>query len=60
MSGKEKVSVEVLVRREHYKMLEEIAQSLSLEVQRLIQQEVDNALSSAEVWLERGLICDKA
>jgi hypothetical protein len=52
----EKVFVKVFLRKSHYVMLEKIAKSLDLTVEDLVYQELDNAFTSAEVWLQRAAI----
>mgnify|MGYP000321248343 CR=1 FL=1 len=46
--------VEVKISEAHYRMLKEIAEKLDLSVEDLIQQELDQALANAEIWLERA------
>ena len=45
--------VEVEISEAHYRMLKEVADRLGLSVEDLLQQELDQALTNAEVWLER-------
>jgi len=46
--------VEVEISEAHYRMLKDVADRLGLSVKDLLQQELDQALANAEVWLERA------
>ena len=46
--------VEVEISDAHWQMLKEVAEKVGLSVEDLLQQELDQALANAEVWLERA------
>jgi hypothetical protein len=46
--------IEVEIEQANYDILEQIAMKLGLPVDFLIQQEVDNAVLAASVWLQRA------
>ena len=46
--------VELEISDVHWQMLKEVAEKLGLSIENLLQQELDQALANAEVWLERA------
>ena len=46
--------VELEISDAHWQMLKKVADRLGLSVKDLLQQELDQALTNAEVWLERA------
>ena len=46
--------VEVKISDAHWQMLKDVAEKVGLSVEDLLQQELDQALANAEVWLERA------
>jgi len=47
------VKVEIEIKKEHWALLQQVSKKLDLDVKRLLQLELDHALTDIEIWFER-------